>query len=59
MIRFILGFLLVFGVAGGLDADTINLGLASLVATLGILLMFWAVLPKAVSALNKEVKNGS
>jgi hypothetical protein len=49
MIRFVLGFLIVFGVVGGLDADTINIGLASLVATLGLLLMLWAV-----STLNKE-----
>ena len=59
MIRFVLGFLIVFGVVGGLDADTINIGLASLVATLGLLLMFWGTLPSTISALNREVKNGS
>lgn len=44
MIRFFIGFLLVFGAVGGLDNDQ-DLTKCVLLAILGLCLMFWA-LPK-------------
>ena len=51
MIRFIIGFLLVFGAVGGMDVETAPIVQCVAIALVGLSLMWWAI-----PAVNKESK---
>jgi len=48
-IRSLIGFLIVFGVVGGLDANSIEIWQAMPAAIIGLLIMYWGV-----SSMNRK-----